>query len=225
MFRGLFTFILALGSLATTAQQSPALKRELDSILVTDQQYRALMGPDMAVKADSLARVFGVSKEDLPMHLWKLQSRSDSLNIIRIEAIIKEYGYPGKSLVGTPTNEAVFYVLQHSEVIDRYLPVVKEAAEKGELPFHLYAMMLDRSLMYAGKEQVYGTQGSGFTWTNPETGKQEMKMIIWPIQDPAGVNARRKEAGFTLTVEENAKRLGIPYQVFTLEEVRKMKGK
>jgi hypothetical protein len=29
--------------------------------------------------------------------------------------------------------------------------------EKGEIPFHLSAMMLDRNLQNEGKEQIYGT--------------------------------------------------------------------
>ena len=96
-----------------------------------------------------------------------------------------------------PTNEAAFYIIQHSKMIDNYLPLLKEAAEKKELRFQLYAMMLDRSLMFQNKEQVYGTQGTGFDVKNPKTGQWERLFIIWPIQDPATVNQRRKEAGFT----------------------------
>jgi hypothetical protein len=127
-------------------------------------------------------------------------------------------------LVGTPTNEAAFYVIQHSQNIDKYLPVIKEAADKKELPFKLYAMMLDRSLMDNGKEQIYGTQGIGFQITNPQTGKKESKMIIWPIKNSTTVNKKRKKAGFDQTVEDNAKRLGIDYKALTLQEVKSMKG-
>ena len=37
------------------------------------------------------------------------------------------------------------------------------------------------------------------------------------------VNKLRKKRGFTETVEENAKRLGIDYKVLTLEDVKKLK--
>ena len=73
------------------------------------------------------------------------------------------------------------------------------------------------------KEQIYGTQASGFSALNKTTGKAEWTWVIWPISDPANVNKRRKEAGFDQTVEENAKRLGVEYKVLTLEEVSKMK--
>jgi hypothetical protein len=84
-------------------------------------------------------------------------------------------------------------------------------------------MMLDRHLMNEGKEQIYGSQGYGFAVPNPATGASDFKRLIWPIKDPAGVNKRRQRAGFDLTVEENAKRLGIPYQPLTLADVKKMR--
>jgi hypothetical protein len=83
-------------------------------------------------------------------------------------------------------------------------------------------MMLDRSLMYHGKEQVYGTQGKGIQIMNAETGKKEFKMIIWPIKHSKNVNKRRRKAGFEQSVEENAKRLGIDYKPLTLKDVAKM---
>ncbi|WP_337042675.1 DUF6624 domain-containing protein [Emticicia sp. 17c] len=206
------------------AQLNISLKRELDSMYVLDQKYRKLLSLIRTPKADSLAEAYQVKKEALTDYLWKLQEEVDSSNLVRVEKIIAQYGYPGRSIVGTPTNSAVFYVIQHSKVIDTYLPLVKNAAETDEIQFVLYAMMLDRSLMYNQKEQIYGTQGSGFPVINPQTGKKEFKMIIWPIKDPETVNERRKNAGFADTVEENAKRMRIDYKVYTLEDVQKMKA-
>lgn len=48
--------------------------------------------------------------------------------------------------------------------------------------------------------------------------------FIWPIEDPAHVNERRKKAGFEQTVAQNAQRLDIKYQVLTLDDVHKMPG-
>jgi hypothetical protein len=42
---------------------------------------------------------------------------------------------------------------------------------------------------------------------------------------PESVNELRKEAGFTTTVEENSKRLGVEYKHYTLQEVKKITGK
>ena len=221
-----FFFFTILCTLVLPINAQPrlngSLKKELDSMMVLDQKYRGALSANMRGKGDSLAKVYGVKKEDLNDYLWRLQGEIDSLNTIRVEKIINEFGYPGTSLVGKPTNEAAFFIIQHSKVIDKFLPVIKEAAEKNELRFSLYAMMLDRSLMFQEKEQIYGTQGSGLSRKNPTTGKWENISFIWPIKDPERVNERRKAVGFSTTIEENAKRLGIDYKVYSLNEVLKM---
>ncbi|RZK23281.1 MAG: hypothetical protein EOO63_17795, partial [Hymenobacter sp.] len=180
-----------------SAQQSlnPHLKHELDSIYHVDQLYReAMMVPEQHYLADSLAAVHHFPTGQEEAHLMRLMLQTDSSNIKRISAVIQQYGYPGKSLVGTPTNETAFYVIQHSNRIPQYLPLIKQAADRGELSFRLYAMMLDRELLQHNKAQVYGTQGFNFGGTNAKTGKPEQHNIIWPIQDPAHVNERRKKA-------------------------------
>ena len=199
-----------------SAKLNPPLKQELDSLYVQDQIFReAMLDPAKTRQRDSLARRYQLPADKVTAGLISQMVLADSSNLRRVRAIIKRYGYPGKTLVGTPTNEAAFYVIQHSSRIPEYLPLIKQAAEQGELPFHLYAMMLDRQLMYAGQPQVYGTQGRSFPDAHP---------FIWPIADPDHVNERRRQAGFTQTVEENAARLHIPYQVLTMEEVKHMPG-
>jgi hypothetical protein len=223
----LLTFLcIILLSVCTKAQSSIkwTLKNELDSIYNLDQKYRVVLFSE-ALKSnpDSIAKSYGIAANELQSFLMTKMMATDSANIIRIDEIIKKFGYPGKTLVGEPTNEAAFMVIQHSQSINKFLPSIKTAAHKKELPFPLYAMMLDRSLMYAGKEQIYGTQGSGFQILNTTTGQKEFKMVIWPIKNYKEVNKRRKEGGFKETVEENAKRLGITYRHYTIEEINKIK--
>ncbi|GAB3032035.1 hypothetical protein GCM10027185_36560 [Spirosoma pulveris] len=168
---------------------------------------------------DSLSTVYKVDRANLAGRLWAEQTKIDTSNLARAEAILKEQGYPGKSLVGTPTNEAVFYIIQHSNKIDTYLPVIKKAADQGELPFFQYAMMLDRSLMHSGKAQLYGTQVS----CRQLKSTRQSRCFVWPIANAKDVNTRRKQAGFELTVEENANRLNAAYEPGnTVEEIRKM---
>ena len=103
-----------------------------------------------------------------------------------------------------------------------YLPLIEEAATKGEIPFTRFAMMQDRYLTQQGKEQIYGTQAQGKLIANKQTGKEEFFTYISPIQNPEKVNERRKKAGFTTTVEENAKRMRIEYKVYTLDDIAKI---
>lgn len=226
-----FAKAVVLALLLTTARHAaaqtlpnPRLKRELDSLYTADQRWRLMLfDPRLSRRPDSLAAALGVSREALGPHIAGQMLRTDSSNMMRLRAIIKQYGYPGKSLVGTPTNEAAWSIIQHSNEIDKYLPLMKAAAKREELPFSLYAQMLDRQLMREGKEQLYGTQAMGYNPVNPATGRRESQPpFVWPIKDAAKVNERRKQAGFPTTVEQNAATLGIRYRVLTLKEVARM---
>lgn len=217
--KNLILAMLILMSGVASAQQkfNPVLKKQLDSVLVLDQKYREiltyLMDPN---KKDSVLKTLPVKPEIATGYYWKLQMQADSTNLLFIENVFAKYGYPGKTLVGEPTNEAGWYVIQHSPKINQYMPLMKTAAENKELPFRLYAMMLDRQLMYEGKEQIYGSQAT----SKPLRNGQNIGYYVWPVKDAATVNERRKQAGFDQTVEQNAKRLGIDYKVVKIEEVK-----
>ncbi len=218
----LLSLSLALLALPALAQQQPTqlnprLRHELDSIRVQDQQYRKIIARLRKGKDDSLATALHLPPNQLYPYAIAHMHRADSSNLRRVEEIIWHYGYPGRSLVGSPTNEAAWYVIQHSEKIPQYLIWVKGAAEAGELPFRLYAQMLDRRLMDDGEEQVYGTQWAGYTVLDHATGKQHTIAFIWPIVDPKRVDQRRIRAGFATSLAQSADKLGIPYIPVTLE--------
>ena len=223
----LMLFIQAFQTSHAQTNINQALKRKLDSVYNIDQglrQYNEQAAT--AAEKDSIVKSLSLSKTELDKlkkDWWDVVSYHDSLNLIIVEKVIKEYGYPGKSLVGEPTNEAAWFVIQHSEKIPKYFPLIQKAGENKELAFNKVAMMQDRMLMDEQKEQLYGTQIAGRNLTNVATGKKQWTMFVWPIKDAAHVNERRKKAGFTNTVEENAKRFGLdPYKVYTLDEIQKL---
>jgi hypothetical protein len=199
------------------------LKAELDSILVQDQQLREYWDnqtPD--TRREEISKLTGYSREYLDKNLGLLMEKIDSTNLIKVENIIKQYGYPGKSIVGEPTNTAAFLVIQHSPKISKYFPLIEKAGKDGELAFIHVAKMLDRKLIEEGKEQIYGTQLEGKLITNEATGKKEQFIYVLPIKNPEFVNERRKKAGFETTVEQNASRLGIEYKIYTYKELQKI---
>ncbi len=214
----LILFITLLDKACGQHRINVILKKQLDSVMILDQKYRdtlsILMDPQ---KADSVSRSQAFGAKEAMTHYWKLQNRIDSLNVIFIESVFKKYGYPGKTLVGTPTNESAWYLIQHSKKIHQYLQMMKKAAKEKELPFQLYAKMLDLELIDEGKEQIYGTQGV----CRPLKDGKNIGCYIWPIKDAATVNKRRKKAGFKQTVEQNATRIGIVYRVIKLDKVNK----
>ncbi len=227
MKKSILSIVSAFIVIINCASQTPInqeLKKELAQILFTDQIYRELHDPRITdVRRLEIARLTNHTPEDLQKNLYFIMKDTDSANLARVEKIVEQYGYPGKTLVGEPENIAVFYVIQHApDKIPQYYPLIEEAAKKGELPFRLTAMMLDRMLADEGKEQIYGTQIYSRRITNKETGKEENFMYVVPIKDPQNVNQRRKEAGFDTTVEENAKDFGMDYKVYSYEELKKI---
>jgi hypothetical protein len=199
------------------------LKKELDAILKSDQIFREFSDSNTtAVRKAEILKETGYSKLELNRDLWQIVDKTDAKNIKRIEEIIAKFGYPGKKLVGEPTNLACWYVIQHSKEISKYFPLIQKAGAEGEISKTSVAMMQDRLLMYDEKEQIYGTQGAGRLIINSE-GKEEFFNFIWPIQSPEKVNELRKKIGFTTTVEENAKNLGMEYKVFTILDYKSLK--
>jgi hypothetical protein len=72
-------------------------------------------------------------------------------------------------------------------------------------------------------------QGTDLRDPGPRVAKegrlQQSPLFVWPIKDPKNVNRRRKEAGFTDTVENYARRFGIEYKVMTLAEAKAIEKK
>ena len=196
------------------------LKKELDDIYALDQGVREIYFAETKADKDAIANTLGLPIQEDASGYMRLWHEVDSLNIIKIEKIIEKHGYPGKSLVGEPTNETAWYVIQHSDKIEQYLPLIKEASTKEDLPKHLVAMMEDRYLMQQKKPQIYGTQGSTYFMNTPK-----QISFIWPIEDAANVNERREEVGFSTTVEEYAKRLygdDFQFKIYTIDDLKRL---
>ncbi len=190
-------------------------------MLAADQRYRGFMTLQPGEERDSIARTLNIAPDDVNEYFGRLQHDLDSIDVIKVVAIFRKYGYPGKHIVGIPTNEAAYYVIQHSDKIKQYFPLIEKAGKKGELSFELVAMMQDRLLKSEGKEQVYGTQYAGYAGKDSVTRQQKIYWFLWPVKDYAHVNERRKKAGFKDTVAENAADQGIEFEVVTLAAAKK----
>ncbi len=195
------------------------LKIRLDSIMLKDQSMRELL--DNRITEDrkkEILNILGLDEDEFYDNARGNIYSQDLKNIEEIRQIISEYGYPGKKLVGEPTNKAAWYVIQHSEYIEEYFPSIEKAGKENDLPLRLVAMMEDRLLMQKGLEQKYGTQAKGQKINNPETGEEEWSYFIWPIKNPENVNELRKTVGFNNTIEEYSKNMNIDYKIYTLKE-------
>ena len=176
-----------------------SLKRRLDSINELDQLYRPLLQELDPDKRKDLAEKLGLAPEDYEGDLYQKQKAIDTGNLRFVKHLLDTIGYPGKDIVGEPTNTVAINVIKHNpEQIPQYLDLFKEAGENDQLPYTLVATLEDRYLMGQGKEQLYGTQAQ-ITASNG--------FFIWPIKNISTINERRKKAGFNQTIEEYAKEL------------------
>ena len=195
------------------------LKKELSEIEFRDQALRFITERTPKDSLDLIAKRIKVDPTYFENNYKSVSVSLDGENIKRVEEIIAKYGYPGKALVGTPENRAAWIVIQHSspQVIQKYLPMLREAVKNGDLDRQSLAITEDRNLMYQGKKQIYGSQ---FFEVN-------RKPAFWPIENSEKVNELRKEAGFVQTIEEYSKDLygkDFQYKIYTLEEVKKLQA-
>lgn len=153
----------------------------LDSILESDQQYRwgMINNPyGKAAQEKAFANFMSHKKE---------QKLIDSINVIKVTAIINRYGWLGYKTIGVQESKALFMVIQHADKTtqEKYLPLLRKAViEKKEFPHHL-AMLEDRVTLKNKQYQIYGTQ----ILTTPT------KNYLFPLIDPEKVIERRKAIG------------------------------
>jgi len=129
---------------------------------------------------------------------------ADSVNLVRLEALVAERGWPLASRVGTWAAGAAWLVVQHAplDMQLRYEPVIAEAVEAGEAEPEWLAYLTDRILVRQGLPQRYATEQA----TDPETGERR----FYPVEDVAGLDARRAAVGLE-PVAAYARRIGVPW--------------
>ncbi len=178
------------------AKLNQPLKRELTDILESDQALRRQIDP--------MEKKYGLKSPEMDS-LWRRMQRIDARNLTRVTAIIDKYGWPGNSLVGRSGSLAAFLVIQHSDLatMQKYLPLMRQAAAKGELAKQSLALVEDRVLTFQDKPQLYGSQ----LHTNRATGKTE----FYPIADEAHVDERRASMGLE-PLADYAKGFGLDYR-------------
>lgn len=115
--------------------------------------------------------------------------------------IIAEHGWPGRRLVGKRGSAAAWLVLQHAismpSLQRRGLELLRTGATNGDVEPAQVAMLEDRIRVFEGKKQIYGTQ---YDWDD------RGEMSPYPIEDPGGVDERRRAMGLP-PLEENTRRM------------------
>ncbi len=139
---------------------------------------------DLQVRAELAAsgELFGSYNEK--MSVVHRQNAAD------LDGIIDEFGWPGTSLVGNDGADAAWLILQHAicspEFQRKCLPILKRAAESGEVsPLHV-ACLEDRIRVFEERPQKYGTQ---FDWDG------NGRLSPHAIEEPERVDEYRASVG------------------------------
>jgi hypothetical protein len=156
----------------------PALQRELVRLGMLDQTARIAFTAESATDTTLMRAILSI----------------DSVLTGRLRAIVREQGWPARSLVGESGARAAFLIVQHSPSIAfqrEMLPLLTDASAKGEAAASDAAMLEDRVLTDEGKPQRYGTQ---FRIVAGE-------LVPYPINDPESLEERRARVGLMPMLE------------------------
>lgn len=119
--------------------------------------------------------------------------RTDSLNMIAAKLIIRKYGFPGYSLVGTDGTDGFWAIIQHcdNDVIfqQKVLSLMDKEVKRHNAPGEKFALLQDRVLINQGRKQLYGTQ------VRLDLKTHRAKPL--PVQDSLNVDSRRKAVGLS----------------------------
>ncbi len=126
-------------------------------------------------------------------------------NAAALRAIIADHGWPGRSLAGEDGAEAAWLVVQHAigepDFMRDGLKLIADAVRRDEAPAWQAAMLDDRIRVSEGRPQLYGTQ------LEPD---EDGRARPCPMEDPKGVEDRRRAVGLEPLTERLARAGRIP---------------
>lgn len=179
---------------------------QLDTIFREDQEYRIMV--------DSMGEKYGFESKEM-QSLWHKMAAVDSINLIKVKAILDKYGWLGPQEVGQQGNTTLFLVIQHADSATqvKYLPMMREAVKKGNANAGSLALLEDRVALRQGGKQLYGSQ----------IGRDSVsgEHYVLPLEDPGNVDKRRAAVGLP-PLAEYVKHWGIAWDV---EEYKKQQEK
>jgi hypothetical protein len=161
-----------------------ALAAELLALADEDQRVRSELAADGTLFGGYHPRMEGVHRR----------------NAARLARVIAEGGWPGAARVGADAAAAAWLVAQHAigepDFQRACLRALEDAAARGDVPAWQPAMLEDRIRVFEGRLQRYGTQleidDDGYSRPRP-------------IEDPEGVEERRRAVGLEPLAERLAR--------------------
>jgi hypothetical protein len=152
----------------------PSLRNTLLDLLRRDQKKRQEL----------------VDREELYLGYHPEMQAVHDANAETLGKILDRQGWPTVRRAGEDGAEAAWILATHAIAQPafqrRCLDLLAVAAEAGEVPAVHYATLVDRIRCSERRPQIYGTQ---LDWD------EEGRLSPWPIEDPEGVEERRRKVG------------------------------
>jgi hypothetical protein len=169
--------LLATAALAAGDCRDPKLRDEILNMVAEDQKARPGGPAHILSPAERAAR-----------------DRVDAIHAKRVREIVKDVGWPGISLVGTNGAQGMWLLVRHFDLADQdqYLPLIEKAVARKEALPNNFAYLVDRVRLLHGQKQLYGTQYIPL---------KEGESMRAPLEDPDGVDERRKSVGLPPLLE------------------------
>lgn len=176
--------LLLAAVLSCTGRSAPAvggwdrgIKPELLARLARDQAIR-----------DSLLAAVRTPTGITPAIIVAMNA-VDSSNQAWLKPMLLAHGWPTRAALDSDGVEAVFLMVQHADRDTAFqasmLPLVEAAYRAGQVDGQSVALLTDRVAKARGRPQIYGTQ----------TTFHGRESVFDPIEDSAGVDARRAKLG------------------------------
>jgi len=133
---------------------------------------------------DEMAKEDQAARKEVPILESKVK-QVDGKNYAELLRIYEKYKWPPISVVGRAAAHNYWLLVQHQtpEFQRRVLPEMRRAVEAGEASKADYAYLYDRVMSGEGKPQHWATQ----------TACKNGKAVLAPVDDPAGLEQRRKD--------------------------------
>jgi hypothetical protein len=165
-----------------------SVKRRFDKQLIATLQQ-------MELDDQKYRKTIAISELKTYPDLWKQQLLLDSLNVLKLDSIMCQYGYPTPKLVGRELSKVLFFVVQHASlaVQEKYLPQIQAEVKNRCIRLSDVAYLIDRIQMKKKLPQLYGTQ---FIWN-----ERREKLELYQVQDLKEVDVLRKKVGLNPLAE------------------------
>ncbi|WPV67019.1 DUF6624 domain-containing protein [Chitinophaga sp. LS1] len=180
----------------TNSITNEKVAKQLDYLFYIDQKYQRI--------GTFKRRYAGAYPQYTDKAIDSLQDNTFRKNVDYLKQLFAKDGYLWKSDIGKEAAHISWIIAQHADFDTafqkEYLRKMKVAVDMNEASAKDYAYLTDRVRKNTGEKQLYGTQMNYIT-TRDSTGKIKVESGIWPVEDEANLNQRRKEVGL-VPIEE-----------------------